>query len=334
MQPTTSAFFLLAFTTASLNAGRVPLPIVNTLQSRATYTLQDNYQGEDFFNKFDFFSDPDPTQGLVDYQTKTNAISKGLAFVQENGVTVLAVDNKTTIASGAKRASVRIESQKLYGEGLFIADFEAMPFGCSTWPAWWSYSSNEYPEGGEIDVIEGVHNQPYNDLTFWRAGGSSCTFPPSSLSGAKGTVIDQSKCSDTTADQMSCGFQDESPGVFGAGFNKAGGGVYAHLINGEGIFIWFFPRGAVPSDITSKNPNPSTWGAPVAQWKSDRCDIVEHVRGHKLTINVTLCGSWAGDPDVWRDSGCSGSCPGTVADPKNFDNARWKVRSISVYQEA
>ncbi|KAF9257835.1 glycoside hydrolase family 16 protein [Marasmius fiardii PR-910] len=325
----TAPLFLLSVAT-TLNAGRVSIP--STLQSRASYTLQDNYQGEDFFTKFDFFSDADPTQGLVDYQTKDNAISKGLAFVQ-NGVTVLAVDNQTTIATGSKRASVRIESQQLYGKGLFIADFEAMPFGCSTWPAWWSYSFNEYPQGGEIDVIEGVHNQPYNDLTFWRAGGS-CNFPPDSLSGAKAGVIDQAKCSDTTSEQQSCGFQDESAGVFGSGFNQVGGGVYAHLVNDEGIFVWHFARSSIPSDITNKNPNPSSWGTPVAQWKSNSCDIAQHVKGHKLTINITLCGSWAGDPDVWRGSGCPGTCEGTVANPKNFDNARWKIRSISVYQEA
>ncbi|KAK1235253.1 hypothetical protein PQX77_001534, partial [Marasmius sp. AFHP31] len=81
------------------------------IQARATFVLQDDYQGEAFFNDFDFFTESDPTSGLVNYQSKENAISKGLAFV-ENGVTILAVDNTNTVPTGSNRDSVRIESKK------------------------------------------------------------------------------------------------------------------------------------------------------------------------------------------------------------------------------
>ncbi|KAJ8092417.1 hypothetical protein PM082_023872 [Marasmius tenuissimus] len=327
--------FLLSIATA-LNArspGYQPVARVarpQSIQARATFVLEDDYQGEAFFNDFDFFTEPDPTSGLVNYQNKENAISKGLAFV-ENGVTVLAVDNTNTVPTGSNRDSVRIESKKMYGKGLFIADFEAMPFGCSIWPAWWSYSFTDYPEGGEIDVIEGVNNQPYNDMTFWRAGGQ-CNFPASALAGTA-DIVNQTACASTTTEQESCGFQDERSGVFGSEFSRSGGGVYAHLVSDEGISIWYFPRNAIPGDITSKNPDPSAWGTPAAQWKSDSCNISQHVRNHKLVINTTLCGSWAGSPNVWESSGCPGTCEATVANPKNFDNAQWKIRSVSVYQQ-
>ncbi|ESK84358.1 glycoside hydrolase family 16 protein [Moniliophthora roreri MCA 2997] len=326
-----SATVLSSVCLVAVNAGsigeRVRFP--RAVKARTSYTLQDDYRGEAFFDEFNFFSSPDPTQGLVDYQSRENAISKGLAFVQDDGVTVLAVDNTTPIPSGSNRASVRIESKKQYREGLFIADFEAMPFGCSTWPAWWSYSITDYPNGGEIDVIEGVNSQPYNDMTFWHAG-RTCTFPPDALSGGTGDIVDaDSDCVDPTSEQMSCSFQDENPASFGEGFNAAGGGVYAHLVDAEGISIWHFTRSNIPNDITNQNPDPSTWGAPVAQWKSTSCDIAQHVHGHILTINTSLCGSWAGDDDVWAGSGCPGTCAETVADPGNFDNARWKINYVS-----
>ncbi|THU98587.1 glycoside hydrolase family 16 protein [Dendrothele bispora CBS 962.96] len=298
-----------------------------------TYTLEDMYQGESFFNDWNFFSEPDPTQGLVDYQTRENALSRGLAFVQD-GVTVLAVDNTTTVPTGSNRASVRIESKTHYTTGLFIADFVATPFGCSTWPAWWSYGHTDYPNSGELDVIESVNELSSNFLTFWRAGSAQCTFPTSSHGSATGSITDESKCTESTTDQINCAFEDGSGSGWGEGFNNAGGGVYAHLINAEGIKIWHFPRANIPVDIANKNPNPSSWGAPVAQWGSDSCNVLERIVDHTLTINTSLCGSWAGDDDVWSTSGCPGSCAETVANPENFHNARWKINYIAVYQAA
>jgi beta-glucanase (GH16 family) len=53
---------------------------------------------------------------------------------------------------------MRITTTKTYNGGLFIADFERMPFGCSLWPAYWSVGS-DWPNGGEIDILEGVNDQ-------------------------------------------------------------------------------------------------------------------------------------------------------------------------------
>ncbi|KAK7438036.1 hypothetical protein VKT23_018204 [Stygiomarasmius scandens] len=323
-----------AFVLGALHLANVVLTSAALDNRQATsYTLEDMYQGESFFDNWNFFSEPDPTQGLVDYQSKDNALSKGLAFVQD-GVTVLAVDNSTTIPSGSNRASIRIESKKHYTTGLFIADFVATPFGCSTWPAWWSYGQTDYPNSGELDIIESVNRLSSNFLTFWRAGSAQCTFPDSSHGSATGSITDESKCTTGTTEQINCAFEDGSGNGWGEGFNNAGGGVYAHLINAEGIKIWHFSRASIPADITSKNPNPSSWGAPVAQWGSDSCDVLERIVDQTLTINISLCGSWAGDDDVWSTSGCPGTCADTVADPANFDNARWKINYVAVYQPA
>lgn len=42
---------------------------------------------------------------------------------------------------------VRISSKRTYNHGLFIADFFAMPHGCSVWPAYWSVGPN-WPSAG------------------------------------------------------------------------------------------------------------------------------------------------------------------------------------------
>lgn len=51
-------------------------------------------------------------------------------------------------------SSVRISSPQTFNNGLFIADFQAMPWGCSVWPAYWSVGANaQWPLAGEIDII-------------------------------------------------------------------------------------------------------------------------------------------------------------------------------------
>ena len=54
---------------------------------------------------------------------------------------------------------MRITTTKKYNGGLFIADFKRMPFGCSLWPAYWSYGTDSWPANGEVDILEGVNDQ-------------------------------------------------------------------------------------------------------------------------------------------------------------------------------
>jgi hypothetical protein len=57
-------------------------------------------------SEWDFFTGTDPTGGNVNYQSKSDAQSKGLAYVNDcDNSTVLAVDSTSTVASGGKRDS-------------------------------------------------------------------------------------------------------------------------------------------------------------------------------------------------------------------------------------
>lgn len=54
---------------------------------------------------FDFFTEADPTNGMVQYLNQADAISKGLVYVQPDNTTVLAVDDTTNLPPGTKRNS-------------------------------------------------------------------------------------------------------------------------------------------------------------------------------------------------------------------------------------
>ncbi len=65
--------------------GRKHRRAAHNLKPRSTnYTVEDWYQGEDFF-EWNFFSESDPTNGMVNYQSLEEAKAKGLASVQDVG---------------------------------------------------------------------------------------------------------------------------------------------------------------------------------------------------------------------------------------------------------
>lgn len=57
------------------------------------------------FSKFDFYTASDPTHGLVDFVSKSEAASAGLAVVDDDGTIVLAVDSTTNLGLGQARKS-------------------------------------------------------------------------------------------------------------------------------------------------------------------------------------------------------------------------------------
>lgn len=74
--------------------------------------------------------------------------------------------------AGRGRPSVRIETKTRYNSGLFIYDIDHMPTGPGSWPAFWAYGDN-WPDNGEIDILEGIDGRNFNAMTLHTSQGCS-----------------------------------------------------------------------------------------------------------------------------------------------------------------
>lgn len=280
-----------------------------------------------FLKDWWFFTGTDPTNGKVTYEAKDDALREHLTYFQPDGAIVLAVDDYSHVPAGGNRNSVRIQSEKTYSNGLFIADIQAMPYGCGVWPAYWSCGPN-WPYAGEIDIVEGVNLGPLNQYTLHSAPNSTCELSTGGLE-VLGSVMGKLCASSEQAD-AGCAYQDGSSTSYGKEFNAAGGGIFAHLWDSTGITMWRFTRSQIPADITAKKPDPSSWPTPVGYWSSNSCDLGSYFYDHTLIFDTTVCGGWANS--TYPRSGCPGTCSEMVANASNFATAKWIINYLAVYQ--
>ncbi|KAG4437287.1 hypothetical protein IFR05_007225 [Cadophora sp. M221] len=293
------------------------------------YNLVDTYNSNNFFNSFNFFTGGDPTHGFVSYQSQASAASRGLINTN-NGQIYMGVDHTTYNPPSPGRASVRVESKKAYNHGLFIADIAHMPGSiCGVWPAFWLFGPN-WPGSGEIDIIEGVNLAGSNTITLHSAPGCNINTAGSQY----GTNLQHSNCNQDNGN-TGCGATTTTANAYGDSFNRNGGGVYAMQWESSGIYVWFFPRGNIPADITNGRPDTRNWGTPVVAFNGGSgCNIDSYFKNQNIIFDTTFCGDWAGAGAVWGSSSCSrfGSCQSYVgANPTAFAPAYWSINSVKVY---
>ncbi|RHZ58936.1 putative GPI anchored endo-1,3(4)-beta-glucanase [Aspergillus thermomutatus] len=297
-----------------------------------TYQLVESWQGESFINDWTFFDGSDPTNGYVTYVNQSLAEESGLVKVTSSGSFYMGVDYENTLnPNGPGRDSVRIESKKYYTEGLYVIDIEHMPGSiCGTWPAFWSVGK-DWPNDGEIDIIEGVNLQKANEIVLHTSG----TCDVSGSNDMTGT-LSSSECGEASG-TVGCVVKGTN-GSSGTPFNEAGGGVYAMEWTDAFIKIWFFARSKIPASLSGGNPDTSSFGTPMAHLQGS-CDFSERFKAQKFIIDTTFCGDWAGG--VFGESNCpmsdsssaTQSCVNYVAqNPAAFKEAYWEINSIKVYQ--
>ncbi|KAJ2927135.1 hypothetical protein H1R20_g9944, partial [Candolleomyces eurysporus] len=277
---------------------------------------QQEYSGQTFYDGFFFFNYPDPTNGHVNYVNESYARERRLVYVEDDGTVIMKADQETWLPRGQFRDSIRIESYARFDGGLFILDLAKAPWGCGTWPAFWTVG-NDWPWNGEIDIIEGVHDNQHNQVAWHTAPG--CRLDPSAnFTGniADGGGYQHLDCNSFINHNAGCGATEWSRASYGPLFDEQGGGVFVMKWDENSIAVWSFFRAAVPRDIDDGTPNPSEWGPPSANLSSTMCDIGRFFKNHAIIFDITFCGDWAGNS--YATSGCPGTCDERLMDPNNF----------------
>ncbi|KAF8640464.1 hypothetical protein AX17_000128 [Amanita inopinata Kibby_2008] len=270
----------------------------------------------------------------VNYVNKNDAIAKGLVYVEEDGTVIIKGDNTSYLDRGNPTwSSVRISSQALYNTGLFILDLNRAPWGCGVWPAFWTVGSGQWPKTGEIDIIEGVHDNEHNQVAWHTVDGCRLTTPTSFFTGSIISTAggNHTDCNALINDNAGCAIGEWSRASYGPYFDAQGGGVFAMKWDENGIAVWSFYRAAVPKDIVQGTPNPTNWGLPSAELWAEGCDPLNYFANHSIIFDITFCGDWAGNS--YATSGCPGTCADRLMDPTSFANASWSINSLKVYKK-
>ncbi|CDS00560.1 related to mixed-linked glucanase precursor MLG1 [Sporisorium scitamineum] len=307
--------------------------------SAANWTQSASIRGNDFFSSFDWFTDKDPTNGLVNYQSQSDARAQNLSFVDAEGNLHMAVS--TTPVALAGRNSVRITSKQSYSDGVYVLNVTHVPVGCATWPAFWTVTENlkSWPNGGEIDIMENANDEYAANLVSVHTN-TSCTIP-NSISAQSGTVA-YTNCSAFAPSNPGCRVETNgtSTPTWGRALNRARGGIIAMErsfgTTGKGVRVWYFPNNnpsSIPSDLSATSTAVSTdsWPKPNAYFPISSC--YADFAAHKIVFDITLCGDWAGN--AYNQSGCNAQYPACSYqvgyNGSSFNQSYWSVESLRLY---
>ncbi|KAG9313625.1 glycoside hydrolase family 16 protein [Chiua virens] len=308
----------------------------------ASYTISASLSGQSFLNAFEWQAIADPTNGDVNYVDQATAQADGLYSINGNTVTLRA-DDTTVLDGSVGRNSFRLQSQNQYSTHVAIWDIGHMPEGCGTWPALWfvilvfglkmsEELGADWPNEGEIDMLEGVNNQSPNQATLHTS--ANCMMPAQET--MTGTIV-TTDCDVYDNNNSGCGVGFADNNSFGPGFNNVGGGWYALERSATYVSIWFWERGSssVPSEVTSPGStiDTSTWGEPSAYFPDTDCDFSTHLGPMNIMIDLTFCGDWAGSSSVYAASGCPSTCTDYVNEnPSAFSNAYFEFNTLNIYE--
>ena len=278
------------------------------------YSICREWSGHDFYDQFFWFNYDDPTHGLVDYVDQHTSRETNLSYVDPStGRFVMKVDMGDPVPlhgnwSNMVRRSNRIHSKEWFEDGFYIIKATRMPTGCGVWPAFWTSTGDQWPEGGEIDIIEGVNGRGPNLSSLHTA--KNCSIDARFNSSQLGN-LERTDC----AFQPGCASKYNDRLSFGHAFNNNGGGYFALMrdmrVNGSGIGVYFWPNNVKPVDIPDQVAAPphkapgtldsdkmQNWGKPQAFFgyndgSNTQCDLAKHFGKHQIIFDTTLCGTCA-----------------------------------------
>lgn len=309
------------------------------LKRGSGYSLTTHAEGQAFFDLFRFDSHSS-NGGVANYVDESTAWNDKLVAVKHNKAHIRVSQE----GNGPTRDSVKLVSKQQYTEGLYVFDVERMPQVCGAWPAIWTTGDN-WPQGGEIDILEVVSHQSKNSFSVHT--GEGCWAGSSGYTGRAMLATQNAlNCNADATSSQGCGFRTARNNTAGIGANAHGGGVYVMEWSSAGIKAWMFERDSIPKDLTNKAPNPSSWSTPDMYISASSCDPSTYFTPQNFIVNTELCGTW---PDgVWaQDNSYAGQSEGSCASTTgfatcaeyvasrgwDFKHAYWRIASFSIYNQ-
>ncbi|KAI6026144.1 glycoside hydrolase family 16 protein [Pisolithus microcarpus] len=301
-----------------------------SVRTSAPWNIQDVGAFGDFYSVTS-----DGAHDNSNYVTESTAQADGLVSVSGNQVTLRADSTTVLSSSGPGRNSFRLQSNAQYTTHVAVFDIAHMPQGCGTWPAISEVGAN-WPNEGEVDIVEGVDNQSPN-LSSLHTSAIMSAGQQISDNILHNSTSTGTNCDVYETNNSGCGVQTNDINSFGPDFNGIGGGWYAIERTSTFIKIYFWERGSssVPNDVqySGTSVNTSNWGIPAASFPDTDCNFSTHFGPHNIIINLTFCGDWAGNSAVYSASGCPSDCVDYVnQNPSAFVDAYFTFNSLNIYE--
>jgi len=300
------------------------------------YKLLQHQTGESFLDYYDFYVGAD-SLGSAGYQTYVDskrATELNLVNVTSDGdEEFVFMQSSPGERKGGFRESVRLEGKTRFNRGLFVLNVAHMPAGCGVWPAFWMTDEENWPDNGEIDIVEGINTQSvvktalhtsdtcsmYAHVPAWAKTGvwDTSTGLPDTFTGQPNYInrVEADNCWVMAPHQWAnqgCVAVSTENGTIGEPMNDIGGGVYVlewDPVNGY-IRSWVFKQGYIPDNLkdsmdtaSSKDsadivrPDPSLWPTPYAYFAigiGSGCSN-DHFQNMRLVFNLAFCGTVAGN---------------------------------------
>ena len=166
------------------------------------------------------------------------------------------------------------ESCSLFRSSPFFPCLDRWPKLISLTQRSWTGSINAWPNGGEIDIVEGVNLQTNDEVVLHTGKKCSMASDNDKMTGTPG-MPDYDNAN-------GCTVKDKNSNSYGEGLNKGRGGVYAMEWTSKSIKIWWWGRNSIPEDVRNGTPSPQGWQVPLASFDDSGCDIDKMFKDHQI----------------------------------------------------
>jgi len=271
-------------------------------------------QGSGFWDDF-YYMTNDENFMPVQYLTKEEAQAKQVTVADEDHAILRAGPR----AGHLKRTSAKVVTNKKWTYFLMAAKFNHVPWGCGTWPAFWTRSPDvAWPNGGELDILE-YTNEIASRSSLHVGVANKCTLDQSEFRKpgcpqfveAEFNFTGDSNCVTHYPEAIGCA-PNRLPLMNGEQM-AAQPIIMAAEWTKNFLKVFRIPASQIPADLEQGQPTPDQWDQFIVAYypfaASDRnnpgsCpNSADLMKAQQLVLQLGFCGDWGAK--VWLNSTCA-----------------------------